>query len=455
MLVNLRGVRESGNDLRRPDVRVRGLDAGAHRHRACAGAARDAAAGRRRDAGRRRRRETMGVLLLMRAFADGCTRDHGRGGGVQRRPRVPPPECAQRPDTLTVMAILVGIMFLGTTVLAVVGGRHPDPARDGPVPARAGGVRRRAAVLRPPALDDGHPRPRREHGLRRLPAPASLLARDGFMPSRFAFRGERLAFTSGIVGPGRPVDRRRGHFGGRVEALIPLYAVGVFTSITLSQAGMVRHWWRGRGPGWRRSIAINGVGAVATAIVAVIFAVAKFAPRGVARPHRHPAPRRRRCSSSTAATSAAGSTWPSPRRRSSARRVTRSGSSSRVADVTRDVVHALTFARTMSSDVTAVHVTDDALARPACASGSSGRSPASRSSSSSRRTARWSGRWSATSRRRSARPSDDVIVVLLPVYVPRDRWNGCSTTTTAGGSARRCSAATTCSSPTCPYRRAA
>ena len=62
-----------------------------------------------------------------------------------------------------------------------------------------------------------------------------------------------------------------------VEALIPLYAVGVFTSITISQAGMVRHWFRDRSAGWRRSAAINGFGAIATAIVTVIFAVAKFA----------------------------------------------------------------------------------------------------------------------------------------------------------------------------------
>ena len=66
-------------------------------------------------------------------------------------------------------------------------------------------------------------------------------------------------------------------FGGRVEALIPLYAVGVFTSITLSQLGMVVHWRRTKEPGWRRSLAINGIGAMATAIVTLIFAAAKFA----------------------------------------------------------------------------------------------------------------------------------------------------------------------------------
>ena len=110
-----------------------------------------------------------------------------------------------------------------------------------------------------------------------FPRLASLLARDGFMPGRFAFRGERLAFNAGIVALAVLAIGVLAAFGGRVEALIPLYAIGVFTSITLSQAGMVVHWRRERGDGWRRSIAINGFGAVATGIVTVVFAVAKFA----------------------------------------------------------------------------------------------------------------------------------------------------------------------------------
>ena len=74
------------------------------------------------------------------------------------------------------------------------------------------------------------------------------------MPSRFAFRGERLAFSAGIVALAVLSIVVLAAFGGRVEALIPLYAIGVFTSITLSQAGMVVHWRRDRGDGWRRSI---------------------------------------------------------------------------------------------------------------------------------------------------------------------------------------------------------
>src|SRR6187397_3267041 len=90
-----------------------------------------------------------------------------------------------------------------------------------------------------------------------FPRLSSLLARDGFMPSRFAFRGERLAFSTGIVALAVLSVVVLAAFGGRVEALIPLYAIGVFTSITLSQAGMVVHWWRDQTEGWRRSIAIT------------------------------------------------------------------------------------------------------------------------------------------------------------------------------------------------------
>ena len=110
-----------------------------------------------------------------------------------------------------------------------------------------------------------------------FPRLASFLARDGFMPSRFAYRGERLAFNAGIVALALASIAVLAAFGGRVEALIPLYAVGVFTSITVSQVGMVRHWLRVQGDGWRRGIWINGFGAVACGLVALIFAVAKFA----------------------------------------------------------------------------------------------------------------------------------------------------------------------------------
>jgi hypothetical protein len=110
-----------------------------------------------------------------------------------------------------------------------------------------------------------------------FPRVASILARDGYMPRQFAFRGERLAFNAGIVALAVVSIVLVVAFGGRVEALIPLYAIGVFTAFTLSQAGMVRHWFTERGSGWRRSAFFNGLGATVTAFVVVIFVIAKFA----------------------------------------------------------------------------------------------------------------------------------------------------------------------------------
>jgi hypothetical protein len=110
-----------------------------------------------------------------------------------------------------------------------------------------------------------------------FPRVASILARDGYMPRQFAFRGERLAFSAGIVVLAGVSILLVVAFQGRVEALIPLYAIGVFTAFTLSQAGMVRHWYTERGDGWRRSAFFNGLGASVTAVVVVIFAIAKFA----------------------------------------------------------------------------------------------------------------------------------------------------------------------------------
>jgi hypothetical protein len=102
------------------------------------------------------------------------------------------------------------------------------------------------------------------------------LARDRFLPRLFQFRGDRLAFTAGIVILAALSIVLLIVFEGSLDLLIPLYAVGVFTSFTLSQAGMVVHWRRLHEPGWLRSAAINGLGAVATAIVTLVIASTKF-----------------------------------------------------------------------------------------------------------------------------------------------------------------------------------
>ena len=357
----------------------------------------------------------------MRAFADGCSAITGVEAVSNGVPAFKPPEASHARTTLAIMGVLVGVMFLGISWLAGVVGAVPSEHET--VISQIGravlGSGVAYYVLQLSTM--GILILAANTSFADFPRLASLLARDGFMPSRFAFRGERLAFSTGIVALAVLSIVVLAAFGGRVEALIPLYAIGVFTSITLSQAGMVVHWRRDRGDGWRRSIAINGTGAVATGIVTVIFAVAKFALGAwliviiipllvggmlfIGRQYQ-----RRRLETEVRQESVIGP----PRRH---QRVIVPA-----ADVTRDVVQAIRFGRTMSDDVTAVHVTDDLEAGerirarferqlpgvPLVVVESPYRSLVPPLVRFLEETAGDSG--------------DDVVVVLLPEYVPRHWW---------------------------------
>jgi hypothetical protein len=109
-----------------------------------------------------------------------------------------------------------------------------------------------------------------------FPRLAALLARDRFFPRQFVNLGDRLVYSNGIVVLTALAAALVVAFRANVNSLIHLYVVGVFTAFTLSQAGMVRYWRRTRGPGWRRSAVINGIGATATGLVTVIVIQTKF-----------------------------------------------------------------------------------------------------------------------------------------------------------------------------------
>jgi hypothetical protein len=193
-------------------------------------------------------------------------------------PAFKPPEWKNAQATMLVMSVLLATMILGTSFLAHVSGALPSASGEsvlsqigrsvyGPGPfwyilqLSTMGILILAA----------------QTSFADFPRVASILAKDGYFPRQFSFRGERLAFNAGIVALAIVSIVLVVAFSGRVEALIPLYAVGVFTAFTLSQAGMVRHWFVQRGAGWRRSAFFNGLGAATTAVVVVIFAIAKFA----------------------------------------------------------------------------------------------------------------------------------------------------------------------------------
>jgi amino acid transporter len=302
--------------------------------------------------------ETLGVLLLMRAFADGCSAITGVEAVSNGVPAFKPPEWKNARTTLTVMGALVAIMFLGLSWLAGVAGATPSDHES--IVSQIGravfGLGPLYYILQ--LATTGLLILAANTSFADFPRLSSILARDGFMPSRFAFRGERLAFSAGIVVLALVAIVVLVAFGGLVTALIPLYAIGVFTSVTLSQVGMVRHWMREREPGWRRSALINGVGAVATAIVTLIFAIAKFALGAwliiviipilvAAMLFIHRQYERRRLEVHVRPEAIIGSS------------LRRQHVIIPVPEVTRDVVQAVKFGRSMSRDVTAVHVTDD------------------------------------------------------------------------------------------------
>ncbi len=305
--------------------------------------------------------ESLSLLLLMRAFADGCSAMTGTEAISNGTPAFKPPEWKNAQKTMVAMATILGFVFLGISYLAGVAGAVPS--HDESVLSQIG----RATFGQGPIWyillisTMGILILAAQTSFADFPRLASILARDGFMPRGFAYRGERLAFNAGIVALALLAIIVAVAFGGRVEALIPLYAIGVFTAFTLSQAGMVRHWFSEKGPGWRRSAMINGVGAIATAIVAVIFAVAKFAlgawivliivPVLVAIMLLI----RREYSFGTSGLMVAPDlVWGAPVHR---RRVVIP-----VADVQWDVIQAVRFGRSMTGDITAVHVTDDVAA---------------------------------------------------------------------------------------------
>ena len=221
--------------------------------------------------------ESLGLLLVMRAFADGCSAMTGTEAVANGVPAFKPPEWKNAQTTMLTMAVILGTVFLSVSFLARVAGAMPSDSES--VLSQIG-----RSIFGPGPLwwmlqlsTTGILILAAQTSFADFPRLSSILAKDGYFPRQFAFRGERLAFNAGIVALAVLSIVLVVAFQGRTERLIPLYAVGVFTAFTLSQAGMVRHWFTERSAGWRRSAALNGIGAVTTAIVVVIFAIAKFA----------------------------------------------------------------------------------------------------------------------------------------------------------------------------------
>jgi amino acid transporter len=226
--------------------------------------------------------EPLSLFLILRSFAAGCSALTGVEAISNGIPAFKKPEPRNAAITLTWMAIILGTLFIGLTVLALAYGVEANPQSN---PTVVGQIAQNVftgplfflypvfqlATLFILTLAANT-------SYSDFPRLSSLLARDHFLPHQFAFRGDRLAFSTGIISLAALAILLLVAFHGSTDLLINLYAVGVFLSFTLSQGGMVLHWWRLRHEHkhWLRSMIINGLGALATLVVAAIIAVTKF-----------------------------------------------------------------------------------------------------------------------------------------------------------------------------------
>jgi amino acid transporter len=229
----------------------------------------------------------LSVFLILTAFASGCSAMTGTEAiadgvpvfrGVTRRK-----QSENAAATLSIMALLLAIMYGGSTYLAWRFGITPNPNSVPTVDSQI------AHLLYPgswrflyyifqfattlililaanTSFSD-------------FPRLSSILARDNYMPHIFLLRGGRLAFNTGILVLGILSSLLLVIFGGNTNDLINLYALGVFTAFTLSQSGMVARWRKEKEPGWQRGMVISGFGAIVTGLVTVIILISK-APRG-------------------------------------------------------------------------------------------------------------------------------------------------------------------------------
>jgi amino acid transporter len=220
--------------------------------------------------------EGVGLFLLLRSYAAGCTALTGVEAVSNGVPALKPPEGKNAQAVMTALGVISIVMFLGITYLAYDFGIVPggDETVVSKIARRVFGtslayyaVQAATMLILVLAANTSYAD---------FPRLSSILARDRFMPRQFGTQGDRLVFSNGILILSAFAVVLIVVFGGDTHALLPLYAIGVFISFTLSQAGMVRRWLRLREKGWRWRVWINGVGAVVTGIVMLTLATTKF-----------------------------------------------------------------------------------------------------------------------------------------------------------------------------------
>ena len=273
IIMNLRGVRESGKFFAVPTyfaIGALGVMVAVGGIQALLGQAAPASADPQTTV------EDLTLFLILRAFAAGCSAVTGMevvSNGVKSFRR---PEAENASTTMIYMSLILAALFMGISFLA---------SHYAILPKADETIVSQLARL---TFGDGALYYALQIGTMLLlvlaansafagfPHLASILARDGYMPRQMATFGDRLVFSNGVVILGIFACFLLVLFHGDTHALIPLYAVGVFISFTLSQSGMVRRWLTKKGPHWRKSLIVNGAGAVITGIATIILASTKF-----------------------------------------------------------------------------------------------------------------------------------------------------------------------------------
>jgi len=311
--------------------------------------------------------EGLGIFLILRAFASGCTALTGVEAISDGVPAFKPVEWKNARTTLSVMVVLAIGMFVGVTLLVHAFGLVPT-AGDAPptlLTQLAGHIfgaspifwylQITTALILALAANTAYSD---------FPRLLFFMARDSFAPHQFAQRGDRLSYSNGIILLTGLAAALIVFTGGNVNDLINLYVIGVFNSFTLSQASMVKRWWTRRSPAhpeheprWRRNLALNGIGTIVTFTVLLITAFTKFTHGAWLvvvlvpilmstfwRIHSHYQRTKRQLEAETPLT---------PEQIKHTVLVP-------VADLNRPALQTLAYARSFSTRVIAVHVSDDA-----------------------------------------------------------------------------------------------
>ncbi|HEY7969556.1 MAG TPA: APC family permease [Candidatus Limnocylindrales bacterium] len=221
----------------------------------------------------------LSIFLLLKAFAGGSVALTGVEAIANGVPAFQKPEAKNAANTMTAMAVLLAVLFIGITIISRAYQILPTvgdiPTTVSLVAATSFGkdtvlfvlFQASTALILFLAANTS---------FNAFPRLGAILAVDGFMPRQFAYRGDRLAYSWGIVLLAAVAAFLIWLFKGNVTALIPLYSVGVFVCFTLSQIGMVRHWRKVRDAGWAWRAVLNGFGAALTAVVLVVVVSVKF-----------------------------------------------------------------------------------------------------------------------------------------------------------------------------------